>query len=208
MMLVVSDNAATDVVLHRVGLAAVNARATSLGLTGTVLESDLRTLVDSIGQDAGFVGWEDLQTATGADASPAAVAEVRRRLLTVRALIPSRTTHTTARDMATLLRLIWRNEAGAADGCLHIRRIMAGQVNRTRLATAFPDGVTVSAKSGSLLGVVRNEIGVIEYPDGGRYAAAVFTHADEPFRGENDINRAIGEAALQAIRQLRDEGTA
>jgi beta-lactamase class A len=70
MMLVVSDNAATDAVLHRVGLAAVNARATSLGLTGTVLEADLRTLVDSIGQDAGYAGWEDLQTATGPDASP------------------------------------------------------------------------------------------------------------------------------------------
>jgi beta-lactamase class A len=203
MMLVVSDNAATDAVLDRIGLTAVNASAVALGLTRTVVEADLRTLVDSIGQDAGFAGWAELQAATGPDADPASVLDVRARLLTVRALVPSQTTRTTARDMAALLRLVWRDEAGPADGCANLRRMMAGQVSRNRLAPAFSDGVRVAAKSGSLLGVARNEIGVVEYPDGGRYAVAVFTHAYEPFRGENEINRAIGAAAATAIARLR-----
>jgi beta-lactamase class A len=41
----------------------------------------------------------------------------------------------------------------------------------------FPRGVRVAAKSGSLFGVIRNEIGVLEFPDGRRYAAVVVTRA-------------------------------
>ena len=204
MMLVVSDNAATDVILDRVGLAAVNTCAASLGLTSTVVVSDLRTVVDSIGQDAGFAGWDDLQAATGPDAPVASVLAVRRRLLSVRALTPDLTTRTTARDMATLLQQIWRDEAGPADGCAQIRQLMARQVTQNRLAAGFGDGISVAAKSGSLLGVVRNEIGVVEYPDGARYAVAVFTRAYEPFRGEHQINGVIGATSASAIAHLRE----
>jgi beta-lactamase class A len=84
---------------------------------------------------------------------------------------------------------------------------MAAQVTRHRLAAAFPADVTVSAKSGSLLGVVRNEIGVAEYPDGARYAIAVFTRAAEPFRDENGINVAIGRAAARAVASLHTPGS-
>jgi Beta-lactamase enzyme family len=63
--------------------------------------------------------------------------------------------------MATLLRLIWRDEAGPAEACAQVRRMMARQVTRQRLALGFPRaGVQVAAKSGSLLGVIRNEVGV------------------------------------------------
>jgi beta-lactamase class A len=190
MMLVVSDNAATDAVLHRVGLAAVNATAAALGLTRTVVASSLRDLVDSIGRDAGYEDWERMQAAGGRAPSAAA-------------LVPDGTTRTTARDMATLVRLIWRDEAGPADGCALLRKLMAEQATRHRLASGFGDGVTVAAKSGSLLGVVRTEIGVVEYPDGGRYAVAVFTRADEPHRNERDIDRAIGESAALAVDRIR-----
>jgi beta-lactamase class A len=104
MMLVVSDNAATDAVLARVGLATVNATAAALGLANTVIESDLRRLVDSIGQDAGFGGWDELQAAAADPASPPEVVEeLRTRVQSARALTPEHTTRTTPRDMATLL---------------------------------------------------------------------------------------------------------
>lgn len=45
-----------------------------------------------------------------------------------------------------------------------VRRMLAG--TRHRLAAAFPRPARVAAKGGSLVGVVRNEIGVIEYPNG------------------------------------------
>jgi beta-lactamase class A len=217
MMLVVSDNAATDVILHRVGIAAVNETMVALGLTGTAIGSDLRGIVESIGRDAGFASWDDLQEATGPDATAEFRAEVRRRLPSVGALAPARTTRTTPRDMATLLRLVWRDELvgpdelagrdeGGAGAGTPVRELMAQQLTRHRLAAGFANDVAVAAKSGSLLGVVRNEIGVVEYPDGGRYAVAVFTRADEPMRGEQAINGAIGAAAAHAVGTLREPG--
>jgi beta-lactamase class A len=52
--------------------------------------------------------------------------------------------------------------------------------------------------------VVRNEIGVIEQPDGPGYAVAVFTRAHRPWQGEAAINAAIGTAAAIAINALAD----
>jgi beta-lactamase class A len=71
-----------------------------------------------------------------------------------------------------------------------------------RLASGFRRPVEVAAKSGSLIGIVRNEIGVISYPDGRRYAAAVF---DRPPLGSDDaaINAAIGTAASHAVGSLQ-----
>lgn len=52
-MLTISDNVATDALLDRMGLDAVNARAAHLGLAGTVVTANLRTIINSIGRDAG-----------------------------------------------------------------------------------------------------------------------------------------------------------
>ena len=63
--------------------------------------------------------------------------------------------------------------------------------------------VPLPAKSGSWLRVVRNEVGVAEYPDGRRYALAVFTRTTAPHTRRPDVDRAIGEAARAAVEQLR-----
>jgi len=77
-------------------------------------------------------------------------------------------------------------------------------VTRQRLALGFPRaGTQVAAKSGSLLGIIRNEAGVITYPDGRRYAVAVFTRAAVPWEREHEINAAIGAAAAHAVDFLR-----
>jgi beta-lactamase class A len=59
--------------------------------------------------------------------------------------------------------------------------------------------VRVSAKSGGLVGIIRNEVGVIEYPDGQGYAAAVFTQARNETPDDAAINAAIGSAAVAAV---------
>jgi Ser/Thr protein kinase RdoA (MazF antagonist) len=79
---------------------------------------------------------------------------------------------------------------------------MARQLTRHRLAVAFAPPARVSAKSGSLLGVYRNEIGVIEYPDGRWYTAAVFTRTTDSNRDEGAVNAAIGRAAARAVAML------
>lgn len=203
MMLTVSDNAATDILIGLAGLDAVHAALAALGLRRTVIPGPLQDELDSIGQDAGFAGWADLERSS-ATFSASEDERVRESLQRARALDPQRAIRTTAREMAALLRLIWRDEAGPAEACAQVRHMMARQVTRQRLALGFPRaGVQVAAKSGSLLGIIRNEAGVITMPGGRRYAVAVFTRADRPYHNEHEINAAIGAVAALAVEYLR-----
>ncbi|MFJ5924589.1 serine hydrolase [Kitasatospora sp. NPDC092948] len=205
LMLTISDNPATDVLLGRVGVDAVNATAARLGLSGSAVESDLRAMLDSIGVDLGRADWADLQSwAAGAPADE--VARADGQLPTVRAMDPARATRTTPRDMAALLRLIWTDRAAPAAACARVRAVMANQLTRHRIGSGFRPPVRVAAKSGSLLGVVRNEIGVVSFPDGRQYAAAVFTRSP---LGSDDaaISRAIGAATARAVNILGEGGS-
>ncbi|MFF0297294.1 serine hydrolase [Kitasatospora sp. NPDC004614] len=200
LMLTISDNPATDALLRRVGVDAVNATAARLGLTGTFVTADLRTMLDTIGEDLGRADWADLQTwAAGAPAEEVARADAE--LPGVRAMDPSRGTRTTPRDMAALLRLIWTDQAGPAAACARVREVMGQQLTRHRIAGGFRPPVRVAAKSGSLLGIPRNEIGVVSFPDGRQYAAAVFTRS-LPGADDAAINRAIGTATARAVAAL------
>lgn len=65
--------------------------------------------------------------------------------------------------------------ATAPESCAAVRRLMRLQVWPHRLASGFPDdGWGVAGKTGTLPGI-RNEIGVVEPPDGSRVAVAVLT---------------------------------
>ncbi|MFI6596710.1 serine hydrolase [Nonomuraea sp. NPDC050536] len=190
MMLTVSDNAATDVLIERIGLGGLRDALDRLGMYGTAVPYTLRGMLDSIGAGAGFGDWAGLAAADGVGMEVVWESAAMRTEHGIR---------TTARDMARLLRMIWRDEAGPAEACARVRALMAQQVTRHRLAMGFGRDARVSAKSGSLFGVVRNEVGVVELPGGRRYAAAVFTSAREPYADENAINSAIGEAAALAV---------
>jgi beta-lactamase class A len=206
-MLTISDNVATDALLHLVGIDAVNASLTRLGLASTVIPADLYTMINSIGRDAGFADFAALQAWGSQSHSQDEEDQVDRRIRDGEALTPRRTIRTTPRDMATLLRLIWSGQAGPSLACERVRQIMGQQLTRHRLATAFPPPARVSAKSGGLIGVVRNEIGVIEYPDGRGYAAAVFTQS-QPWSNDPAINTVIGTTAAVAVRTLAENAAA
>lgn len=81
---------------------------------------------------------------------------------------------------------------------------MSRQLTRNRIASGFDNSVKVAAKSGALLGVVRNEVGVVSFPDGSAYAVAVFIrkrpdNATEPAT----IDAAIGQVARVLVGELR-----
>ena len=195
LMLTISDNAATDAVLARIGVDAVHDRLRELGLVDTYLHGGCMQLMDTIANDLGFTGWETLVRTEGEISTG--------ELLASRTFDAARTTRTTAREMTGLLAAIWRDEAGDPRACAEVRRLMGLQVTRDRLAAGFPAEVRVAAKSGSWFRVVRNEIGVAEYEDGRRYALAVFTRTAEPQARRPDVDRAIGEAARAAVDSLR-----
>jgi beta-lactamase class A len=84
-----------------------------------------------------------------------------------------------------------------------MRRLLSLQVWPHRLSSGFPyDDVRVSGKTGTLP-TLRTEVGVVEYPDGGRYAVAVFTRSLVPVAVQPEADAAIGTAARLAVEALR-----
>ncbi|WP_370934139.1 serine hydrolase [Amycolatopsis sp. cg13] len=194
LMIGISDNVATDLILAEVSKDAVNSTLRHLGFTHTVVPQDCGELLATIGEDLG-VSYEDDERA---------LAELTYEQVSgLRALQPEKSCSTTAAEMTRLLGLIWRDEAAAPEACADVRRWMELQVWPHRLRSGFPDdGIRTSGKTGTLP-AVRNEVGVVEYPDGGRYSVAVFTRAADSQSRVPERDAFIGFAAATAVESLR-----
>ncbi|MCP2336908.1 serine hydrolase [Actinomadura rupiterrae] len=193
LMITVSDNAAADTVYGRVGRDGIAAALDALGLRRIHVVGDGRDLFDALLADSGMADlgelWQRLDEPGVLDR--------------LGPLDPSRTSDGTPRELTRLLSMIWRDEAAPAAECALMRRMLGLQVWPHRLSSGFPrDDVRVSGKTGTLL-TVRNEIGVVEYPDGGRYAVAVFTRAFEAVAVQPRADAVIGTAARLAVEALR-----
>lgn len=193
LMITVSDNTAADAVLDRVGLDHVNRALADLGLTRTRVTGSAADLHASLMADAGVADPADLW---GRLTDPGMTGRLT-------ALDPARSSRGTPRELTGLLAAIWRDEAAPPAECAQMRRMLGLQIWPHRLAAGFPyDDVLVSGKTGTLL-TLRNEIGVVEYPDGGRYALAVFTRARSTAATHPRADAAIGTAARLAVQELR-----
>ncbi|MFD9704558.1 serine hydrolase [Lentzea sp. NPDC059081] len=190
-MMTMSDNAATDVVFHRVGQAAVDAVLAKLGLGRTRVMGCCEDLFASVAADLGTDHAEEVL----ANPSWEQVAKLS-------IVDPERTTSSTPREITTLLDAIWTDRAASPEACEKVRSIMAQQVWPHRLASGFPADVAVAAKTGTLPSV-RNEAGVVTYPDGRRYAVAVFTRSQSLDLRQPAVDAVIGRAGRLAVDHLR-----
>ncbi|MER7501318.1 serine hydrolase [Nonomuraea pusilla] len=187
LMITVSDNTAADVLLARVGMDAVNRMLDGFGLHATRVVMSGRVMLGSMEEDAGH-GWPFLDPDD---------------LARLRVLDPARTNRSTPREMAALLGLVWHDRAAGAASCAWMRGVLGMQVWPHRLASGFPyDDVAVSGKTGTLP-TLRGEAGVVEYPDGGRYAVAVFTRSYSTALNQPRADAVIGTAARMAVDHLR-----
>jgi len=193
-MMTMSDNAATDVIYHRLGAEAVNRVIADLKLRGTRLIGCCEDLFASVIADLGGAADSDLD-----DLFTEATAE---QILALDAVQPLRTSHSTPRDVTTLLNALWTDTAASAEACRQARDIMALQIWPHRLTSGFPGEVRIAAKTGTLPSW-RNEAGVVTYPDGRQYAVAVFTRADSLVDRQPLVDASIGRAAFAAVEHLR-----
>lgn len=194
LMMGISDNAATDVILDAVGVDAVNQTLAEFGLNQTVLIGDCRAVFATIAEDLGADTVESLERVILAEPS------VIDRL---RAIDPAQTSRSTPREVTSLLAKIWRDQAASPYACEEVRRILGLQVWPHRLAAGFPeDDVRTYGKTGTLPRW-RNEAGVVEYADGGRYAVAVFTRSASTRTKHPAADAAVGAAARHAVEALR-----
>ena len=193
LMISISDNAAADALLERVGLDAVQRTVDDLGLTRTVITSSCRDQYDALIEDLSRCGL----TLAQALADPATLTRFQ-------VLDPTNATtnRSTPRDVTRLLCCIWRDEAASVDGCNEMRRVLRLQACRHRLGGGFPtDDALVAGKTGTFLNL-RSEVGVVELPDHRRFAVAVFTRGDDTALATARAEAAIGTSARLAVDQL------
>jgi beta-lactamase class A len=194
-MMTVSDNAATDVIFRRTGRKAIDAVIDELNLSDTHVRRDMMSGHMRVVEELGLPSAEDLD-----DQVERADAALVWQLAWID---PQRSNASTAREIARLLEAIWTDRAGSPEACAFVRSAMAQQLTTHRLAAGFEqDGVRVAGKTGTLP-AIRNEAGVVTYPDGRQYVAAIFTRAHCLAPARPRIDAAIGTAARMAIEHLR-----
>lgn len=194
LMLTLSDNAAADHLLDLLGGAdPVTATLRRWGLASTVLRHGTREAQARVSADTGHA---DFASYMGA------LADIHRDVVTSEYDAALAST-STARELTSLLGLLWRGDVAPGDGGAHVRRCLRSQVWPHRLRSGFPhDDVAVAGKTGTL-GVLRHEVGVVEFPHEVPVAVAVLTRAARPEQHLPAVDAAIGAAAAVAVRSLR-----
>ena len=205
-MLTISDNVATDELIDVAGLDYINNFTRALGLEQTWLAANLQQTLDDIAREAGFTDYQSLTAHEPGRDGPPAWGEVSRRIESSVGLDPIFGSRTTPHEMATLLQALWSDRATTPRACAAVRHHMSHQLARARIASGFDTSVTVAAKSGALLKVVRNEVGVVTYLDGSAYAVAVFTrqHHDNAL-DVVQVDTAIGRVARTLVEELHND---
>ncbi|OOL31147.1 beta-lactamase [Rhodococcus rhodochrous] len=192
-MMTVSDNAAADVLLGEIGMGPLDGLLDHLGLTQTKIVGGTADLHRSL------VG--DTDTHTTAEAF-AALAD-NDEAWTVSAYDPAYTSATTPEEMTRFLREVWSGRVLSAEQTEFVRAVMRRQIWPHRIASAFPHrGVSVAGKTGTI-GVIRNEVAVVEFPHEQPLAVAVFTRAARVDPVLPVVDAAIAEAARIAVTELR-----
>lgn len=192
-MMVISDNAAADVILAEVGLAAVQEVLETAGLDRTRVIGGMAQLQ------------QQLVAETGVDTVAEAFSALANidRDDTISAYDPALASATTPREATRLLELIWDERVASPAMCELIRTTMRKQAWQQRISSGFPLGVaTIAGKTGTL-GAIRNEIAVVEYPGEHPIAVAVFTHAARSEMSLPVVEAAIGRAARIAVTEVR-----
>ena len=195
MMITVSDNNATDILIRLGGGApAVDARMRALGMQGIrvdryiweLLAHYMGNLDASAQQPLGPADYASLETARR---SP----EERARLTRLYNEDPRDTS--TPAGMAELLRQVWAGKVLKPDTTAVLKQIMLDtRTGQGRLRGMLPDRTPVAHKTGTV-GDVINDVGVITLPDGrGEIVVAVFVKA----RGGESRDRAIAQVARAA----------
>jgi len=197
LMLLISDNSATDMVLKVAGNgAAVNSRLSALGIKGISVDRPTIHLI------ADAVGVKNLGPESGWSL---AVFDSLRRMVTPgevlaarQAFYQDRRDTATPEGMARLLAKISRGEALGPERTAQLLDIMLRcETGAMRLKGLLPPEVPVRHKTGSLGLGVANDVGIIDLPDGaGRVVVAVFVK--ESTRDVAAQERAIAQIARAA----------
>ena len=194
LMLVLSDNSATDIVLSAAGGGEqVTARMRELGLDSIRVDRPTAGLISD------FIGIErrDGEPAPNQDRFielyKETTGESRRRAAIVFDDDPRDTA--TPRDMTELIIRIWTDAVLTPESCAQIRETMGRcETGERRLQAGLPISAELAHKTGTI-GSVTNDVGVVTLPDnGGDLVIVVFvSRSTMPIPEREDVIAAIAE---------------
>jgi beta-lactamase class A len=181
LMIVLSDNEATDILLKKVGAENVTATMRSMGLNNVRVD---RTTFELIRDYLGLLD-ETARGKTYAEIiamtrtrriTPEKQAEAEREFAKVMKDVSS------PRDMALLLEKIYKGEAAGRDSCQMMMTILGQQMFNQRLPRYLPESAGMAHKTGTI-GSTTNDAGIM-FVRGNPIAIAVFTVDKRISRGE------------------------
>lgn len=195
LMMIVSDNTATDIVASRVGFSNVNRTLRELGLAKTSITRYCRDILfDLVGlsglpiEEMTLNRFEEAQAAE--QGGPTWSLGVEDNDVT------------TPDEMKRLVELVARGEAAGRDSCQAILNIMSKcQTGPNRIPKYLPSkGVRLERKTGSLPGI-RNDVGVVTINETGeRYVLSCFTMGAEDVYAAEE---AIAQVSLNVFNYFR-----
>ncbi|MFC7624668.1 serine hydrolase [Microlunatus sp. GCM10028923] len=189
LSLAVSDNAATDLLLDRFGLAKANERLTELGCPELIIRHPM----------AAIYGTAAAVTRIGAGLAKAG--QTRDGHL-IEELDPNRANAGTARALVDLLDRVWSSSIATPAACARLRGALGRQLIMHRLAVELAaDDVGLFTKTGTFLDL-RHEVGVVQLGDD-RIAVAALTRSDVAAFVQLEADFAIGHAARLAVDAVR-----
>jgi beta-lactamase class A len=166
LMIIISDNTATDMVMHRLGKDTATRFMHELGLVELHVPLTVRGIFDDILGEASDPRRAITNLGTF-HAEPAA------RRNGVAYSLGSDNNVGTPRGLNRLLEMIWRGEVVNRAACDQMLHILLQQTLDQRLPRFLPEGTPVAHKTGTL-GGIRNDSGIIYCSDNSHVAVTVF----------------------------------
>jgi beta-lactamase class A len=169
LMIIISDNTATDMVINRLGIQSITKSMRALGLQNIHLPLTIRQIFETIlpsadpTQDPYAIALENKDFTPPANAAGYSKGPENNV--------------STPRDMTSLLELIYTGRAASRDSSNEMLRILLKQTLNDRLPRFLPPGTRVAHKTGTLDGF-RNDAGILYVDDKQHVAVTVFSQWD------------------------------
>lgn len=198
LMIIISDNTATDLCLDVVGVDDVNATMRNLGLTNSDITMGCKGLLaHCAGIEAHWPSNEEVARsfeklkAGQVDYDGLAFKGVKENNVT------------TVRDMVNLLQILYEGSKLPQEVCKNCLGVMKRQHLRDRIPGLLPFGTVTMTKSGTLgTNRVVNDVGIVEPADGNPYAVAILTN-QAPRDDSRQLPAIISKAIYDCFTEKR-----
>ncbi len=185
LMIIISDNTATDMVIHRLGQGSVTSTMHNMGLTDIHVPLTIREMFDDL-----------LPSSDPTQDMLALAAGPRNRDGICYSLGPDNDVGTPA-ALTELLARIWRGEAVSRTACDAMLEILLKQQLNDRLPRYLPPGTPCAHKTGTLPGI-RNDSGIIYASENAHVAVTVFSRWDDERVSDDPIASSEQPIAIDA----------